>query len=116
MENNQIFLKDKALNAQNVLESVEDFLDEQIDINEDEPILINYYKDIEKKYISLKNFYIEKFKNKNQYSFLEYLAEKQNKIDIDPLSSSNYPEYPPKKKKRKKKRLFNFLNKFYLNN
>ncbi len=61
MEINQIFLKDKAFNAQNVLNLIEEFFEELIDIIEEEPILLNYIKDVQKNYNNLKIFYLEKY-------------------------------------------------------
>ena len=61
MEINQIFLKDKAFNAQNVLNLIEEFFEELIDIIEEEPILLNYIKDVHKNYNNLKIFYLEKY-------------------------------------------------------
>ena len=103
METNQIFLKDKALNAQNVLDSVEEFLEEQIDINEEEPILLNYIKDVQKNYNNLKIFYSDKYKNKN-ISFVDFLKDNRNEISYKSDVSMIIPNYPIKDVKKKDKK------------
>ena len=103
METNQIFLKDKALNAQNVLDSVEEFLEEQIDINEEEPILLNYIKDVQKNYNNLKNFYSDKYRNKN-ISFVDFLKKNRNEISYKSDVSMIIPNYPIKDVKKKDKK------------
>jgi ABC-type dipeptide/oligopeptide/nickel transport system ATPase component len=103
METNQIFLKDKALNAQNVLDSVEEFLEEQIDINEDEPILLNYIKDVQKNYNNLKNFYSDKYRYKN-ISFVDFLKNNRNEISYKSDVSMTIPNYPNKDIKKKDKK------------
>ena len=103
METNQIFLKDKALNEQNVFDSVEEYLEEQIDINEEEPVLLNYLKDIQKNYNNLKNFYLDtyRYKNRNK-SFVDFLKECRNEIYYKSDISMAIPNYPYKNNKKKK--------------
>ena len=105
METNQIYLKDKALNAQNVLDSVEEYLEEQIDINEEEPVLINNLKEIAKKYNNLKNYYSDKYKYRNRNkSFVDFLKENKKEIYYNSDVSMVIPNYPYKGKKKSDKK------------